>query len=214
LASGKLTAEEEAVIRARLAEIATERGGLLKAKEAALLELMANGGLSEEEMAALQAQLGELASRQSQNELDGLVRKLAALNDEEVDLLRRLAEGNLTAEEEAEIRARLATIAAEREGLQSQLTQAELAEIDGKLAVLDSKLSALDDEEAGLLRRLAAGDLSPEEEADIRARLAAIATERAGLLAQREGLLQTRADVVNDASNPLLLVISGPFLTT
>ena len=124
-----------------------------------------------------------------------MVRKLAALDDEEADLLRRLAEGDLTPEEEAEIRARLVAISAEREGLQSQLMQAELANIDGKLAALDSKLSALDDEEADLLRRLAAGDLSPEDEVEVRARLAAIVAEREGLLEQRAGLLQKRADV-------------------
>ena len=134
------------------------------------------------------------------------------------ELLRRLASGSLSPQEEEEVRARLLAIQAEREVLEAAARSAHLksqiAEMDRQLLALDDELSALDDEEADLLRRLAAGDLSPEEEADIRARLAAIATERAGLLAQREGLLQTRADVVNDASNPLLLVISGSFLTT
>ena len=89
-----------------------------------------------------------------------------------MELLRRLASGDLSAEEEAEIRARLAAIATEREGLlrekgdvlaarhAAQAAQKE-KQAAAELEELNRKLTALDDEEAELLRRLAAGDLSP-----------------------------------------------------
>ena len=51
---------------------------------------------------------------------------------------------------------------------------------------LTNRLSALDDEEAELHRRLASGELSAEEEAEARARLAAIAAERDELKLQFE----------------------------
>jgi len=49
---------------------------------------------------------------------------------------------------------------------------------------LKGKLSALDDEEAELLRRLASSPPTPEEEAAVRARLEAIAAEKAAVQAQ------------------------------
>lgn len=177
LAAGGLTPEEEAAIRKRLAEIAAEKAGL----EAWLLDNH------------LQAEVAELN------------RKVTALDDEEAELLRRLAAGDLTPEEEAEIRKRLAEIALEREALLAEKASKMAASLAAagdvrdqkfvrQLAAIDSKLSALDDEEAELLRRLVAGDLTPEEEAAIRARLAGIANER-------EALLKERAGVVRDAAN-------------
>ena len=178
LAAGGLTPEEEAAIRKRLAEIAAERGELLAAKEAALLELLASGNLTEEERAALEAKLKALDSAKAANELGMMKARLAALDDEEAELLRRLAAGVLTPEEEAAVRARLAEIARERKALAAVIAQAEISLQQHEMADLDAKLTALDDEEAELLRRLAAGDLTPEEAAAVRARLAAIDAER------------------------------------
>ena len=74
--------------------------------------------------------------------------------------LRRLTRKDLRAEEESKIRARLTAIAVDLEDLK-QLVQEDL---DRK-----KKAEELHDEENTLLRSLAAGDLSPEEEAEIRA---------------------------------------------
>ena len=164
LAAGNLTPEEEAAIRKRLAEIEAERKAL---------------------QGKMEMQQARAAAERSKSELDDLKRKLAALDDEEAELLRRLAAGDLTPEEEAAIRKRLAEIAAEREGLQAQLHDAEIRARKAEMADIDKRLAALDDEEAELLRRLAAGDLTPEEEAAIRKRLAEIAAEREALLQKR-----------------------------
>ena len=168
LAAGDLTPEEEAAIRKRLAEIASEREGLLLERHAVLAARHAAQTAHKEQQ--LNAELAELK------------RRLSALDDEEAELLRRLAAGNLSPEEEAAIRARLAAIGLERASLQSKLTQTGFA---AQLAEIQGKLSALDDEEAELRRRLAAGDLSPEEEAAIRQRLEEIDSERQQLLAQQ-----------------------------
>eukprot|EP01043_Picozoa_sp_COSAG02_P024092 COSAG02_NODE_1306_length_13342_cov_5.305822_3_plen_1617_part_00 len=176
LDSGELTAEEEAAVRARLDAIAGER-----------LELKAR-----------------LEDNQFQVKLASLNQRLSAIDVEEADLLRRLASGELTAEEEDAIRRRLEAITREREQLLQQhaeilaeQAQAAADAVDAKfaleLAVIDSKLSALDEEQAELLRRLAEGGLSAEEEAAIRARLAHISTERASLLAQRYEVSVARA---------------------
>ena len=122
----------------------------------------------------------------------------------------------MTPEEEAAIRARLAEIAAERERLmdQRQVLLAEKVAADAaasearqarELQALRNKLSALDDEEAELLRRLASGELSPEEEAAVRKRLAEIEAERAKLLkklAKAEGRARNASDAnIDDLSN-------------
>ena len=172
LAAGDLTPEEEAAIRKRLAEIAAEREALLREKSSILAaEHAARIAQRKLQDAAMEAELK---------------RKLAALDDEEAELRRRLAAGDLTPEEEAAIRKRLAEIEAERASLQAQLLEAEVRSKQAQLADIDRKLAALDDEEAELLRRLAAGDLTPEEEAAIRKRLAEIAAEREALLHLRE----------------------------
>ena len=184
LAAGNLSPEEEAAIRKRLGEIAAEREALLKQR----------AGAAAREAAAAQNRL--------QSEVDQLKRRLSALDDEEAELLRRLAAGDLSPEEEAAIRARLAEIAAERAALQAELHQAEIRAREAEIAGIDARLSALDDEEAELLRRLAAGDLTPEEEARIRARLAEIAAEREALLKQRAGAaaqLQAAEEAVEES---------------
>jgi anti-sigma factor RsiW len=127
------------------------------------------------------------------------------MDDEEAELMRRLASGELSPEEEAAVRRRLAEIAAQRAELAAQLLQddddggasgqlaldpaAALDRANAKLALLDAKLNALDDEEAELLRKLASGELSPEEAAAVRRRLAEIAAERERLLQAREAVL-------------------------
>ena len=176
LASGELTQEEEAAVRARLNAIAAER-------------------------LALRTQL---ADNEFKTQLASLGKQLTALDDEEAELRRRLAAGELSPEEEAAIRSRLAAIALEREQLLQQRAATLAAQAKAaadfaderfalELAAIEQKLSALDDEEAELLRRLAAGELSAEEEAAIRARLAEIATERAALLVQRHEISLARA---------------------
>ena len=87
LASGELSPEEEAAIRARLEEIAEERAALLEQQKALL--------------AARNAAQAAARQKQLDLELGELQRKLKLLDDEEAELLRRLQEGNLTPEEEA-----------------------------------------------------------------------------------------------------------------
>ena len=176
LSSGELSPEEEAAVRARLEAIKFERLGLQAA----------------------------LADNQFRSELATLQKQLAGLDTEEAELLRRLKEGNLTPQEEAEIRERLATIASTREGLLQQKAaflagqgKAAADAVDERfgmeLAAIDRQLSLLDNEEAELLRRLAAGDLTPEEEAAVRARLEVIKAQRESLLVQRYGICVARA---------------------
>ena len=178
LEAGELSAEEEAAIRKRLGEIASERESLLTQKHDAISGQAANRA--------------EHAEAQRAAQVAALNRKLRELDDEETDLLRRLASGELTPEEEAEVRARLAAIQAERVGLEAQRDhviadghaadqERERERLNAENGELDRQLSALDDEEAELQRRLASGELSPEEEAEVRARLAAIASERAAI---------------------------------
>ena len=121
--------------------------------------------------------------------------QLAALDDEEAELMRRLASGELSPEEEAEVRARLAAIVEERQTIQSRIEQQGFA---AQHALIDSALSALADEEAELLRRLASGELTPEEEAAVHARLAAIAKEREGLLEQRADVSKAEEKVLRE----------------
>ena len=203
LEAGDLTAEEEAEVRARLAEIEAERAALR----------------AEASQVQLSAQLADIQG------------KLAALVDEESELLRRLAAGDLTPEEEEAIRKRLAEIGAERgklmeaqsvamrELLESgQLPEAEAAALREQLrgleqTQLDRKLTELDNEEADLLRRLAAGDLSPEEEAEVRARLAAIAAERAGLHAQDVARIDQQLAALDDEEAELLHRLAAGDLT-
>lgn len=168
LAAGGLSAEERAGIEARLAEIIAERDGLLEAQRATTRALLESGHPCTVEAANLLAKLQSIEDAQMQ-------RKLAVLDDEEAELLRRLAEGALTAKEEAEIRARLAAIAEERASLYAQ----------SKVRI-DERLATLGDEEAELRRRLAAGNLAPEEEAAIIQRLAEIGRERECLLVTRD----------------------------
>ena len=126
------------------------------------------------------------------NEERALNKRLAALDDEEAELMRRLASGELSAQEEAEVRARLAAIASERSEIQSRVAaigteRAELRaaheqnKLDSQLRELNKNMSKLDDEEARLRARLASGKLTPEEEKEVRARLATIGLERAAL---------------------------------
>ena len=181
LASGELSPEEEAAIRARLEEIAEERAALLEQQKALL--------------AARNAAQAAARQKQLDLELGELQRKLKLLDDEEAELLRRLQEGNLTPEEEAAIRKRLAEIAAERAKLESQIKLNDLA---GKLADIDQRLAALDSEEAELLRRLAEGNLSPEEEAAIRKRLAEIEAERIALRNEQVKLYRQEERALRD----------------
>jgi hypothetical protein len=187
LASGELTAEEEAKIRARLKVIDEQRQALMKQRQQKLLAQEE----AQEEASKYKAAV-ELAELNSQ---------LSALDDEEAELLRRLQSGELSPEEEREVRARLNEIARERAPLlvcSPTLTVAvsqsfshsngvpccwnqarkEQQQINAELERLASALAALDDEEAELMRRLARGDLTPEEEAEVRSRLAAIEAER------------------------------------
>ena len=176
LDSGEVTAEEQAAIRARLDAIAAER-----------LELKAR-----------------LEDTQLKVKLASLNGRLTALDVEEADLLRRLASNDLTAEEEQEIRCKLQAIACEREQLLQQraemLAEQAQAAADAadahsalELEVIDRTLIALEEEETELLRRLAEGGLSAEEEEAIRARLAKISTERADLLSLRHRISAARA---------------------
>ena len=181
LASGELSPEEEAAIRARLEEIAAERAALLEQQNALL--------------AARNAAQAAARQKQLDLELGELQRKLKLLDDEEAELLRRLQEGNLTPEEEAAIRKRLAEIAAERAKLETQIKLNDLA---GKLADIDQRLAALDSEEAELLRRLAEGNLSPEEEAAIRQRLAEIEAERIALRNEQVKLYRQEERALRD----------------
>ena len=178
LASGELTPEEEEAVRKRLAEIAAEREALLEQRRALLEEQkeLAKGA------AAMAAALDPI--------IGNIKKRLSALDDEEAELMRRLASGELSPEEEAAARKRLAEIAAERAALQAELDCLNMKNgLAAELANIDARLSALDDEEAELLRRLESGELSPEEEAAIRARLAEIAAERERLMDQRQVLL-------------------------
>lgn len=182
LAAGDLTPEEEAGIRQRLDDITAERECLLKTKHEVLL--------------AQQEHRAERLDKQRAAQVAALNTKLQDIENEEADLLRRLASGELTPEEEAKVRARLAVIAEERAILEGQRNDlvavrhaAQLQLEKDKLAAqnreIGRQLSALDDEEAELQLRLASGELSPEEEAAVRARLAAIAQERAMLKYQQ-----------------------------
>jgi hypothetical protein len=184
LAAGDLTAEEEALVRSRLAEIAEERNNLLNERRKV--------------RAARAATMAATLEAHAADELAVLGHKLATLDDEEAELLRRLAAGDLTAQDEATIRARLAAIERERSMLRAQLLRAQLS---SRIPILEGQLSALDDEQNELMRRLAAGGLTPQEESEIRARLAAIAAERAELLEAQEaaikGLLDT--DLLSEA---------------
>eukprot|EP01044_Picomonas_judraskeda_P001534 COSAG03_NODE_93_length_13213_cov_77.901022_4_plen_844_part_00 len=196
LAAGDLTPEEEAAIRKRLAEIAAEREALLREKSSILAaEHAARIAQRKLQDAAMEAELK---------------RKLAALDDEEAELRRRLAAGDLTPEEEAAIRKRLAEIEAERASLQAQLAQIQA---QSEMADVDDRLAALDDEEAELLRRLAAGDLTPEEEAAIRKRLAEIAAERQQLLEQQLSALSSRLAALDDEEAELLRRLAAGDLT-
>ena len=183
LASGELSAEEEAAIRKRLDEIATDREGLLEKKHKLVT--------------ARNTLRAERASQEFNVKLRAINGKLRDLEDEEADLMRRLASGELSPEEEAEVRARLAAIALERDALVAERNTVmhakheaqhaeELKKINEQTAELDLRLSRLDDEEAELMRRLASGELSPEEEAEVRAKLAAIAQERAAIKSQQQ----------------------------
>lgn len=183
LASGKLSPAEESTIRARLAEIAGEKATVLANIEHARL------GLAQAEADGLVAQLA--------SEIQQVDNQLVALANEEAELMRRLASGELTPEQEAEVRARLNAIAEQRHELMEQRQRKLLAKqkakaeaikhtLGGELMALDNRLSALDDEEAELLRRLQNGDLTPEEEEAVRARLNEITSERATLQARKE----------------------------
>ena len=171
LASGELTSDEEAQLRARLAAIAQERSGLEGERNQALADRHAAQRQSDEK------QFAAFSGERGERELE-LERQLSALDDEEAELQRRLASGELSAEEEAKVRARLAAIAQERTMLQYQQSQNVFA---AQHAEISAKLSALDDEEAELRRKLASGELSSEEAAAIRQRLAAIEEQRSEL---------------------------------
>ena len=213
LAAGDFTPEEEAELRKRLAEIAAERGELLAAMEAALQELLASGNLTEEERAALEAKLKALGGAKATNELGLMKATLAALDDEEAKLLRRLAAGDLSPGEAAAIRARLSEIAREREALIEKICQAEILAKQNEMADIYAQLSALDDEEAELFRQMAAGDLTPEEEAEIRKRVAEIAAEQGALLAKRADVavqLERADDAAAEAAAAALLANAPP----
>lgn len=272
LQSGELSLEEEAEIQARLAEInkeqgelkgridviASERGELkaallanqhnsqlhhldkrlskLEQEEQELQLRLESGELSPEEEADIRARLAEIASEKqkvvaeiehatqglTQAEADGLVAKIAAeiqhidnqllvLAGEEAELIRRLTSGELTVEEEMNIRARLKAIEDERQELTQQRQHKILAGLSAKeaaikhklakdLALLDNRFSVLDDEEAELKRRLESGNLTPEEEQTARARLNEIAAERDLLQARKaESTISAELEVLASA---------------
>ena len=113
--------------------------------------------------------------------------------DEAAELRRRLADGNLTAEEEAAMRARLAQL----EGLENSLLEQQ----EAVLSHMDQQLQALADEESDLRRRIAAGDLTAEEEAALRARLMEIDRLKHNTLEQRRALMNSSS--VGDAVSAL-----------
>ena len=112
--------------------------------------------------------------------------------DEAAELRRRLADGTLTAEEEAAMRARLAQL----EGLENSLLEQQ----EAVLSHIDQQLQALADEESDLRRRIAAGDLTAEEEAALRARLMEIDRLKHNTLEQRRALMNSS---VGDAVSAL-----------
>eukprot|EP01046_Picozoa_sp_COSAG06_P004743 COSAG06_NODE_203_length_20332_cov_14.679978_11_plen_1688_part_00 len=133
-----------------------------------------------------------------------LTRSLSELGDEEAELRRQLA----TLEGAAAVRARLDAIVTERLALRAQLVDTEF---NLKLASLGKQLAALDDEEAELRRRLAVGELLPEEEkVAIRSRLAMIALQREQLLRQRAAMLAAQAQKAADfADAKLFMMVSA-----
>jgi hypothetical protein len=186
LESGELTEEEARAVRERLAAIATERESLLEQRQAVTKKQAEHAKKSREHQRKSQAAARRRALIDS---------KLSALDDEEAELKRRLASGKLTPAEAAAARARLEAIATERKALQ---LEAEVAEAQQGLAMeiahLDGKLAALDDEEAELMRRLESGELTPAEEAEVRARLAAIASEREAIMESRQLLVHKQEE--------------------
>eukprot|EP01043_Picozoa_sp_COSAG02_P013474 COSAG02_NODE_539_length_20605_cov_93.802155_12_plen_1314_part_00 len=148
LADTGLSAEEEAAIRARLAQISTERAILLdqryqvsaarataqaeheQARLAAQItelqrRLNINVELSHEERSALQLQIKQLEFAAHLSEIQ---QKLSALAAEESEPQRRLAAGGLSADEEAEVRKRLSEIATERRHLMKEQMKVYKAE--------------------------------------------------------------------------------------
>eukprot|EP01043_Picozoa_sp_COSAG02_P026136 COSAG02_NODE_1496_length_12308_cov_6.264313_6_plen_1564_part_00 len=179
LASGELTLEQEAEVRARLNAIGQQRQELMEQRQQKLL--------------AKQKANAEAIKHTLGVELMALNNRLSALDDEEAELLRRLENGDLTPEEEEAVRARLNEIASERATLQARKEQHSLA---AELEQLASALSALDDEELLLKQRLARGDLTPEEEKKIRARLAAIEAEKHQLKQRQIEVCKAENDIL------------------
>lgn len=189
-------------VRRRLKAIAAERAAVHAAYST---KVPNNSHLTPAESAQLASQLKRFGEA------------LSALDDEEAKLLRRLASGELSAEEEAAVRARLKEIGEERRAIEQAryaaleaAGQTEMMGMDRKTAQLaaellavDGKLSELDDEEAELMRRLASGELSPEEELAVKARLAEIASEREKLLEQRQSVLQAQRDLKQQQAEEL-----------
>ena len=184
LASGELTPEEEAAVKARLAAIASERGQLLDQRKSVL---KAQADMKQKH--AREKRMNEAARRKKA----ASSRKLSLLDDEEAELRRKLASVIMTPAERAAALARLDAIATERAAIEAD---AEATGRSGAAAMemvhLVGQLSALDDEMAELLRRLESGECTPEEEAAIRARLAAIELERDGLMAKKQLLVEQR----------------------
>jgi hypothetical protein len=195
LAAGELSPEEESAIRKRLEEIENERTklrqkqlGLYREEEEAALQLATSGVLSEHEVKRVQNRINALLAIQH-----GLSDKTEGLSPEEEELIQQLANGKLTPEEAADARARLAALRAERqaaaqENKSKQARVEERQQLVEKLDEINTQLSALDDEEAKLRRKLAAGELSPGEEAAIRRRLGEIELAKTGLMAERAAI--------------------------
>ena len=131
-------------------------------------------------------------------EAAAIARSIAELDAEEMELRRRLDAGELTAEEQAAIRARLDAIAAERLRLKAR---SDDTQYKVQLASLNGRLTALGVEAADLLRRLNRGDLTAEEEQEIRRQLESIAREREQLLQQRAEMLAEQAQAAADAAD-------------
>ena len=198
LASGMLSPEEEEEIRRIFYALQQERAqlriGKLDAEQSEMQRRIATGYLFAEEEAA-RRRLGAIV-------LEKVSLKLSSLDAEETELRRKLESGMLSAEVEFEYEMRLKQLGKDRLMLQLEALQVEKDEWQRRLATglmkslsksgrhlskqvagddVQRKLAAFDDEEAELSRRLAAGGLTAEEEAEIRARLPVISAEREGL---------------------------------
>jgi hypothetical protein len=193
LQSGELSEQEARAVRDRLELIAKERDSLLEQRQAVTNKQAEH----ESKMRANEMRANAAATKRA-----AIDRKLAALDDEEAELQRRLASGKLSPAEAKAARARLDAIAAEKKALQLQAEVSGSQEgLEVEIAHLDAQLTALDDEEAELMRRLESGELSAEEEAQVRARLTVIAVERNAIKEKQQMLVQQQKEMNSEAES-------------